>query len=207
LLWHYPVILLSIVVHEIGHAMPCRHYKVRLTDFGAAIYVLLATGWARPLQADWAMLTRQQKMVAIVMGPWASLLFAAVGVWVWSYGEGWLHTLGVVMAVSSTLALIPTLLPMFNGDTYLAICELSGEPRLRQRAFHYARRWLGRGQDESHASSQASRVVDSHECAEGLRKTRIWFFLILALTVLGWVLVWAVVGSLVYRVLFSLFNF
>jgi len=146
LLWHYPVIVASIAVHELGHALACRAHKVRITDFGIAVYLLLATGWARPLQRDWSALPRRARLVTIVMGPYASLLFVAlgVGVWNWAPRECAAHTLGVVMAASASVALVPTLLPFFNGDTYLAMTEYFGVPRLRQRAFHYVRYRLQR---------------------------------------------------------------
>ncbi|CAM2171629.1 putative peptide zinc metalloprotease protein [Paraburkholderia sacchari] len=141
LLWHYPVIVASIAIHELGHALACRAYKVRITDFGIAVYLLLATGWARPLQRDWSALPQRARLVTIVMGPYASLLFVAlgVGVWNWAPHESAAHMLGTVMAVSATAALVPTLLPIFNGDTYLAMTEYFGVPRLRQRAFNYVR--------------------------------------------------------------------
>lgn len=180
LLWHYPVVVVSIYFHEIGHALSCHHYKVRITDFGIAVYLLLATGWARPLQSDWALLSRRQRLITIFMGPFASLLFAAVGVFLWQGAvaaglpPGFARTLGVVMAVSATLALVPTLLPMFNGDTYLAITELLGIPRLRQRAFRYLKD-LRKGQQ--------------HEVPLSRRRKALYGFTIVG-TVLGWLVVW-----------------
>ncbi|WP_460426191.1 M50 family metallopeptidase [Azotobacter armeniacus] len=204
LLWHYPVVVVSIFFHEIGHALTCRHYRVRITDFGIAVYLLLATGWARPLQGDWSALHKHQRIISIVMGPYASLLFAAIGVLLWqgtrtmlmgagsSVGDAlafW-HTIGVVMAVSSTMALIPTLLPMFNGDTYLAITELIGIPRLRQRAFGYVKGLGSRSPHKEHLSPR--------------RKLLYW--LTVAGTALGWVVVWALLvqlALLIYQWLFS----
>ena len=108
LLWHYPVVVVSIFFHEIGHALTCRRYGVRVTDFGIAVYLLLATGWARPLQGDWTALQRRERILTIVMGPYASLLFAAAGLAVWALapaGSHW-HTTGLVMAVSASVALV-----------------------------------------------------------------------------------------------------
>jgi putative peptide zinc metalloprotease protein len=141
LMWHYPVVIASIAIHELGHALSCRAYRVRVTELGIAVYLLLATGWARPLQNDWSGLNKRQRMITILMGPYGSLLFATVGVLIWAFTpqDGTFSTLGVVMMVSSTIGLIPTLLPIFNGDAYLAFTEYLGMPRLRQRAFQYVR--------------------------------------------------------------------
>ena len=186
LLWHYPVVVVSILLHEVGHALACRHYRVRITDFGVAVYLLLATGWARPLQRDWESIPRSQRLVAIAMGPYVSLLFAAAGVLLWRWGpEGVLHTAAVVAAVSSTLALIPTLLPMFNGDAYLALTEMAGVPRLRQRAFRYAKLLCTGGCQEEHLS-----------------RGRKWLYaFVIFAAVAGWLAVWAL---LVYMVLLVL---
>ena len=186
LLWHYPVVVASIAVHELGHALSCRRYQVRVTDFGIAIYLLMATGWARPLQGDWLALGRRERMVTIAMGPYASLLFAAAGVAIWTQtaaGTAW-HALSVVMAISSSLALVPTLLPIFNGDTYLALTEYLGVPRLRQRAFHYARETL-RGRPH------AERVAP--------RRAALYWSTVLA-TSLGWVLAWICLLSLLSKI-------
>jgi putative peptide zinc metalloprotease protein len=186
LAWHYPVVVASIAAHELGHALACRLYRVRVTDFGIAIYLLMATGWARPLQGDWTALARRERMVTIVMGPYASLLFSAVGVALWlatSPGSGW-HTLSVVMTVSTSLSLIPTLLPIFNGDTYLALTEYLRVPRLRQRAFQYVKETLRSRQHE--------------ESPTPGRRALYWTTVVA--TSLGWVLAWALLLSLLARI-------
>ncbi len=186
LAWHYPVVVASIAVHEMGHALACRLYRVRVTDFGIAIYLLMATGWARPLQGDWKALARRERMVTIVMGPYASLLFSAVGVVQWlvtSPGSAW-HTLSIVMTVSASLSLVPTLLPIFNGDTYLALTEYLRVPRLRQRAFQYVKETL------------RSR---KHEDSPTPRRRALYWTTVVA-TLLGWVLAWALLLSLLVRI-------
>ncbi|WP_252091122.1 M50 family metallopeptidase [Pseudomonas sp. MWU13-3659] len=141
LLWHFPVILTSIALHELGHAMACRHYRVNVTDFGIGIYLLLATGWVRPEQRTWTKLPLGQRVTTILAGPFVSLLYAGVGIALWAAwgGSGPFGALFVVMIVASFISLVPTLLPIFNGDTYLAITEWLGQPRLRQRAFNYVK--------------------------------------------------------------------
>jgi putative peptide zinc metalloprotease protein len=197
LLWHYPVVVISIFFHEIGHALSCHHYKVRITNFGIAIYLLLATGWARPLQGDWSVLEKHQRLISIAMGPFASLLFAATGVFIWLFTDSiidemttpspvllFCHTIGVVMTVSAILALIPTLLPIFNGDTYLAFTELINVPRLRQRAFRYLKNLWYRLPQEENLSSR--------------RKVLYW--LTITGTALGWIVVWALLVKLVISI-------
>lgn len=184
LVWHFPVILTSIALHEFGHALSCRHYKVQVSDFGIGIYLLLATGWVRPVQQQWSVLPRFQRVVTILAGPLVSLIYAAVGIVIWGvYGEegGALMALSVVMIVASFVSLIPTLLPMFNGDTYLAITELINEPRLRQRSFNYVKGRLRGTPSET-----------------PVRLQRLYWATV-SITCLGWVLVWSFVLQTIFR--------
>ncbi len=139
LVTHYAVVVLSSLLHEFGHALACRHYRVRITELGVAVYLLLATGWARPVQREWSALSRWQRIVTILMGPFVSLVFAACGVLLWCIvpAHSWLASVAIVMAISASAAIVPTLLPIFNGDAYLALTEWIGVPGLRSEAFQY----------------------------------------------------------------------
>lgn len=183
LAWHYPVVLSSIAIHELGHALSCRHYRVRVTDFGIGVYLLLATGWVRPEQRRWSDLSAEQRANTILMGPLASFYYAAAGIVVWAMTPSSVvfHDLGVVMIVASFLSLIPTLLPCFNGDTYLAITEFYNQPRLRQRALLYCRKRLAGKAD----------VDDNANLYWGVT----------LLTAAGWLLAWCGIVALIIRVL------
>jgi putative peptide zinc metalloprotease protein len=185
LLWHFPVILTSIALHELGHAMACRHYGVKVNDFGIGIYVLLATGWVRPVQSQWSQLPLNQRVITILAGPLVSLLYAGVGIALWAMfrdTQGGLSALFVVMIVASFISLVPTMLPIFNGDTYLAITEVLGQPRLRQRAFnHVKRHW---------------RTAPLETVPPALRRLYWGTFL---LTCLGWVIAWCFTAATLIR--------
>lgn len=185
LLWHFPVILTSIALHELGHAMACRHYGVKVNDFGIGIYLLLATGWVRPVQTQWSQLPLNQRVITILAGPLVSLLYAGAGIALWAMfrdTQGVLPALFVVMIVASFISLVPTLLPIFNGDTYLAITEILGQPRLRQRAFnHVKRHW---------------RTAPQEAVPPALRRLYWSTFL---LTCLGWVIAWCFTAATLIR--------
>ena len=127
-------------------------------------------------------------MITIAMGPFASLLFSTVGVllWLMATKDSYLHTFGVVMTISASISLIPTLLPIFNGDAYLAMTEYFGVPRLRQRSFHYVKAIL------------RSREYDE-DVTEG---QRILYLSTVVATTFGWALVWI----LVFKLLSSIFQ-
>ncbi|MDX7986308.1 peptidase M50 [Xenorhabdus sp. 12] len=184
LAWHYPVILSSIAIHELGHALSCRHYRVRVTDFGIGVYTLLATGWVRPEQRTWSALSPGKRAITILMGPVASFYYAAVGIVVWgtTAASSPFHDMGVVMIVASCLSLIPTLLPIFNGDTYLALTEFFNQPRLRQRALRYCRQRLSGNHPEDEKDSRL-------------------YWLVSLLTALGWILAWCGIVMMIIHLL------
>lgn len=184
LAWHYPVILSSIAIHELGHALSCRHYQVRVTDFGIGVYTLLATGWVRPEQQSWSALSPANRAITILMGPVASFYYAAIGIVVWGITDAHsvFHDMGVVMIVASCLSLIPTLLPIFNGDTYLALTEFYNQPRMRQRSLRYCR----------HRLTGKSIPPD---------KDHRMYWLVSVFTVLGWLLAWGGIATMIFRIL------
>lgn len=184
LIWHFPVILTSIALHELGHAMACRRYGVAVNDFGIGIYLLLATGWVRPVQKQWSQLPLNQRVITILAGPMVSLMYAGAGIVLWALyrdTQGIFPALFVVMVVASFISLIPTLLPIFNGDTYLAIIECLEQPRLRQRAFNYVRR---------------SRRTALEPLSPQLRRL---YWSTFVLTCLGWVIAWCFTAFTVIR--------
>jgi putative peptide zinc metalloprotease protein len=174
---HYVVLIVSSLLHEFGHALACRHYRVRTTELGVAIYLLLATGWARPVQREWSALERWQRIVTILMGPFVSLAFAASGVLLWHImpAHSVLASVAVVMAISSSVAIVPTLLPIFNGDAYLALTEWLGIPCFRHEAFRYV-----------------GGILSSKPQVVSAPKKRLYWTMFAA-TCLGWAAAWSVI--------------
>lgn len=177
---HYAMVIASIVVHEFGHALACRAYRVRVTEIGVAVYVVIATGWAWPVQREWSRLDKTARAVTIFAGPFASLVFAALAVFVWQWAEpGSAARYAATVAIASpSLALIPTLLPIFNGDGYLAMTELLNMPRLRQRSF-----------------SAFMSLVRGRRVSLTRRETLTYAAMVIG-TLGGWLIVWANVARI-----------
>lgn len=186
LLWHYPIMIVSVLCHELGHALPCKAYGVRINEMGLGAYLLFVTGWARPVQRDWSLLSKRRRVVSIVMGPFISLVFAAAGVMIWSLATPGtsLRLLGAQVAATSALAVIPTLLPLFNGDAYLFLTEVLGIPGLRQKSWRFAgdlvRGNPGRARDLS-------------------ARRRVLYLSVVVGTVMSWMLAWASAYSMFFR--------
>ncbi|WP_437581661.1 site-2 protease family protein [Sorangium sp. So ce887] len=184
--WHYPIMIASVVCHELGHALPCKAYGVRISEMGLGAYLLFVTGWARPVQREWSRMTKRQRVVSIVMGPLASLACASVGMVIWALAApgSELGVFGVRVAATSALAVIPTLLPVFNGDSYLFLTEVLGIPGLRQKSWRFARGLLRR---------------DTGRTQDLSARRKLLYLSVVAGTFLSWLIAWASAYSLFFR--------
>ncbi len=184
--WHYPIMIASVACHELGHALPCKVNGVRINEMGLGAYLLFVTGWARPVQREWSRLSKRRRILSIVMGPFASLVFASVGVVIWALAAPGtaLSQFGVRAAVTSTLAVIPTLLPVFNGDGYLFLTEVLEVPGLRQKSWTFAR-------DLLRGNAERTRTLNA--------RRKLLYLLVVVGTILSWLLAWASAYSLFFR--------
>ena len=135
----YVVAWLSAVFHEGAHMLGCRRYGIRVKRVGVGLLGLLPFAWTQPHQDDWDRLPVRKRMVTVVVGPFGSLLFAELSACVWLLGHDVkaLRLLGIYGALSGTLLMVPTLVPIFPGDAYLLLTEWLGRPNLRWRSFDH----------------------------------------------------------------------
>lgn len=150
LLGFYGMWAVSSVPHEGGHALSCRAYGVAVRKVGIGLRSLLVFAWTEPDRDAWSRLSLRQRLVTIVAGPLGSIWFAAVGAAVWLLpAPEPLRTAGVLLVLAGTVGIVPTLLPIFNGDAYLVLTDILGWSNLRSRSFQSLRSLLsGTGQSQ-----------------------------------------------------------
>ena len=68
--------VLSISVHEAGHALAIRHYGRRVRHLGVMIYYLFPAAYVDA--TDMAMATRRQRIVVALAGPIGGLTIGAI---------------------------------------------------------------------------------------------------------------------------------
>lgn len=126
-------------LHEGGHAIACRNYRVVVESIGIGVCSLMPFAWTRPGQGAWSRLPLRARLVTILAGVFGSLVFAALGgaVWLLAHDVEPLRLVGLFAILSGTLVSAPTLLPIFDGDGYLLLTEVSRRPNLRHRAFRH----------------------------------------------------------------------
>ncbi len=135
------------VLHELGHALTCRHFGARPREMG----VLLLAG-APALYCDvsdaWRLPSRWQRMAVSSAGMAVELVIAATALLVWHYATpGPLSALCLsLMVVCSVGTLVVNANPLLRYDGYYLLSDWLETPNLAGRARGYIaaawRRWL-----------------------------------------------------------------
>ena len=130
--------VLSISVHEAGHALAIRHFGRRVRRFGFAMYYLFPCCYVD--STDMSLASRWKRVIVSLAGPFAGLVVAAACAFV-----AWLtpETLAGEMAFKGASLLVfqfvLNLLPILDLDGYHVLVDALDTPLLRQRALAFAR--------------------------------------------------------------------
>ena len=129
--------VISISVHEAGHALAIRHYGRRVRHLGLMIYYLFPAAYVD--STDMAMATRGQRIVVALAGPIGGAVVGAICAFV-AAGEGGLIG-GIAFQGASlfTFQLALNLVPILELDGYHVLVDLLDTPFLRQRSMAFAR--------------------------------------------------------------------
>jgi putative peptide zinc metalloprotease protein len=173
------MLVLSVTLHELGHALACKRFGVRILEMGFALKFMLLTGWTRPVQPQWQALTRAQRMRTIAAGPLVSFAMAGGCLLLWAFAQTRGHSgqIALIGAVVACVGTTPTLSPTFPGDAYLLLCEAFNCHGVRTRALTHVRAALG--------------LVPGSPALRLPFGTRAAYWTISTAIVLGWVLAWS----------------
>lgn len=133
------------VLHELAHAIACRAQGVRVMGMGWVLHYFLLGAWVRPSKT-WRELSRARRMICVLAGPLVSVVVSSAGVWLWLATDGVAAEVGLLLALSSIVGAVITLVPVHTGDGYVILTDLLEMPDLRQRALRYLRVRLERKQ-------------------------------------------------------------
>ncbi len=146
--------VLSISLHEAGHALAIRHYGRRVRRLGVAVYYLFPCFYVD--STDMALAPRGQRIVVSLAGPLGGLVIAAACAFV-AAASG--HTLVGDLAYRAAslfvFQFVLNMLPILDLDGYHILVDALDAPMLRQRALAFVRssairkvrrreRWSGR---------------------------------------------------------------
>lgn len=129
--------VLSISVHEAGHALAIAHYGRRVRRLGLAVYYLFPCLYVD--STDMTMGTRKARIVVSLAGPIGGLTVSAVCAFVASADPGLLGSLAFKASSLFLFQFALNLMPILELDGYYILVDLLDAPLLRQRALAFAR--------------------------------------------------------------------
>src|SRR6185503_3572141 len=129
--------VLSISVHEAGHALAIRHFGRRVRRLGVAMYYLFPCVYVD--SSDMAMSTRRARIVVSLAGPIGGLLIGALCAFVAAVDGGIVGGIAFKAASLFLFQFALNLVPILELDGYFILVDLLDTPMLRQRSMAFAR--------------------------------------------------------------------
>ena len=129
--------VVSISVHEAGHALAIRHYGRRVRRLGLMIYYLFPAAYVD--STDMAMATRGQRIVVALAGPIGGATVGAICAFIAAFDNGIVGSIAFQGASLFTFQLVLNLVPILELDGYHVLVDLLDAPFLRQRSMAFAR--------------------------------------------------------------------
>ena len=130
--------VLSISLHEAGHALAIRHYGRRVRRLGVAVYYLFPCFYVD--STDMTLATRGQRIVVSLAGPLGGLVIAAgCAFYAASAGHTLFGDLAYRAASLFVFQFVLNMLPILDLDGYHILVDALDAPLLRQRALAFVR--------------------------------------------------------------------
>ena len=129
------VIILSISLHEFGHAIMCRRFGGEVHTMGVMFMVFTPMPYV-DATSSWSFRSRWQRVLVGAGGMIPELFVAAGMIFVWANtGEGTLHSLAYnIMFVASVSTLLFNANPLMRFDGYYILSDLLDIPNLYFRS-------------------------------------------------------------------------
>ncbi|MBF0161167.1 MAG: HlyD family efflux transporter periplasmic adaptor subunit [Magnetococcales bacterium] len=139
-LYYSATLLLSKVVHELGHAYAATRYGCRVSSMGI-LWILLWPRLYTETSETWKLASRHQRLLVGGAGMGAELALAAFASLAWSFLEdGPLRSAAFLLASSGwLLTLMVNLNPLLRFDGYFLLSDALEVADLQQRAFRLGR--------------------------------------------------------------------
>jgi len=129
--------VLSISVHEAGHALAIRHFGRRVRRLGLAMYYFFPCVYVD--SSDMAMSTRSARIVVSLAGPIGGLLVGSICAFVAALDGGLVGGIAFKAASLFLFQFALNLVPILELDGYYILSDLLDMPLLRQRSMAFAR--------------------------------------------------------------------
>jgi putative peptide zinc metalloprotease protein len=155
-----PWLLLAIggvkVLHELGHALACKHFGGEVRELGVLLLVFVPSLYCDVSDA-WRLPNKWRRITVSAAGIMVELALAALATIVWWYAQPGIVQLVAmnVMIVGSVNTLLVNGNPLMRYDGYHILSDLAEAPNLWQRSRDVLRRmvsnWLGSSRAVPHS--------------------------------------------------------
>jgi len=135
------------LLHEMGHALMCKHYGLRVPTMGIAFLVLWPVLYT-DASDGWRLVSRWQRARIAAAGVITELMLACYAMLAWFLlPDGIWRSVALAVATSTwVISLTINLNPLMRFDGYYFLSDLVNLPNLQDRSFAAARwrlrRWL-----------------------------------------------------------------
>jgi putative peptide zinc metalloprotease protein len=145
LLWLAVAIGVVKVMHEIGHALTCRHFGGRCHELGFMLLVFTPCLYCNVSDA-WLLADKWRRIAISAAGIVVEVMVASAATFVWWFsGTGLVNSLSLdLMFVCSVNTVLLNGNPLLRYDGYYILSDLVEVPNLQQQASSVLRRWLAR---------------------------------------------------------------
>lgn len=131
------------LLHELGHALTCRHFNVKVPVMGITFIVLFPLPYTDTTDA-WRLSERYKRLAIGCGGMAVELMLATIAMYVWMIsGPGIIKSMAFFMV---TVTMISTILinlnPLMRFDGYYILSDLLGIENLQTRSMTLSRWWM-----------------------------------------------------------------
>jgi putative peptide zinc metalloprotease protein len=140
--WFAVALIGTKALHELGHALACRHFGARCREFGVMLLLFMPTLYCDVSDA-WRLSSKWQRIWVSAAGMLVELVLASIATWIW-----WLTAPGPLNAVAlrimflcSVSTLIFNINPLLRYDGYYILSDWLEIPNLWQESRSLWRRY------------------------------------------------------------------
>jgi putative peptide zinc metalloprotease protein len=146
-IWLIAAIVGVKILHELGHALACKHFGGEVHELGVMLLAFVPCLYC-DVTDSWRMASKWQRIVVSAAGMLVELMLASLATIIWWHSDGGLISLIAldVMVISTVHTLAVNGNPLLRYDGYYILSDLVESPNLWQRSRevlnNLASRWI-----------------------------------------------------------------